>query len=268
MILRRYHAIVLGIALLLSGAVSHSSYEPPRHQWPRPDISLVPPHPWIALTFDDGPHPVMTEKLLAVLKQEGVPGTFFVVGKMAVRYPQIVQEIAREGNEVANHTFSHMNLTRMDNQRVLNELGQTRSIIRRLTGQDSVLFRPPGGDYTKRTLRLATKAGYHMVLWSVLTKDVSGASVEAMRHRILRRSSDGAIVLMHSGIPNTIEMLPGVIEELRRQGYHFVTVSQLLGLDHPSGGYQPAPLPDRPVYPMAQRPAASSISFHAAVPQS
>jgi peptidoglycan/xylan/chitin deacetylase (PgdA/CDA1 family) len=253
MILRRYHAILLGIALLLPGAVSHSSYEPPRHQWPRPDISLTPPHPWIALTFDDGPHPVMTEKLLAILKQEGVPGTFFVVGKMAVRYPGIVQEIAREGNEVANHSFSHPNLARVDNKRLLNELGQTRRLIRRLTGQDSVLFRPPGGDYTNHMLKVTTRAGYRMVLWSVLTKDVNGASVEAMRRRILRTSSDGAIVLMHSGIPNTVEMLPGVIEELRSQGYHFVTVSQLLGLDHSSGGYQPAPLPDRSVYPIVSK---------------
>lgn len=265
MTVRRYHAILLGIVLLLSGAVSHSSYEPTRHQWPRPDISLAPPHPWIALTFDDGPHPVMTEKLLAVLKEEGVPGTFFVVGKMAVRYPWIVQEIAREGNEVANHSFSHTNLARVDNQRLLNELGQTRNIIRRLTGQDSVLFRPPGGDYTRHMLKVTTKAGYHMVLWSVLTKDVSGSSVEAMRRRILKTSTDGTIVLMHSGISNTVDMLPGVIEELRRQGYHFVTVSQLLGLDPAQRGYQPEPLSERLVSPIIWRPAASPILHHAAV---
>jgi len=153
---------------------------------------------------------------------------------------------------VANHTFSHTNLAQVDNQRLLNELGQTRRIIRRLTGKDSVLFRPPGGDYTKRTLKVATKAGYHMVLWSVMTKDVSGASIEVMRHRILKTSSDGAIVLMHSGIPTPLKCC-------RRDrgsspdGYHFVTVSQLLGFDHSNGGYRPAPLPDRPAYPIASK---------------
>src|SRR5579871_3970712 len=101
MIIRRFEAIILGITLLLCGAVSHSSWERPSQLLPRPEIDLAPRHPWIALTFDDGPHPVKTEQLLAVLKQAGVPATFFVVGKMAVRYPQIVQEIARQGHEVA-----------------------------------------------------------------------------------------------------------------------------------------------------------------------
>ena len=174
----------------------------------RPPVELLPPHPWIALTFDDGPHPVMTEKLLAMLKEEGVPGTFFVVGKMAVRYPWLVQEIARQGNEVANHTFSHPNLAHVNDERLLNEPGQTRSLIRKLTGKDTALYRPPGGNYSRRSLRVASKAGYHMILWSVLTKDVNGASVSAMRQHILRSASDGGIVLMHSGIPKRLEMLP------------------------------------------------------------
>src|SRR5439155_1649341 len=135
MIVRRYHAIFLGVALLLPGAVSYSSWEPYPVQLSRPEIGILPQHPWIALTFDDGPHPVMTERLLAMLKTEGVPATFFIVGKMAVRHPEIVQEIAREGHEVANHTFSHPNLARADAQTVLNELSQTRSVIQKLTGQ-------------------------------------------------------------------------------------------------------------------------------------
>src|SRR5206468_9639198 len=101
MVIRRFEAILLGIALLLCGAVSHSSWESPGHAWLRPEINLAPQHPWIALTFDDGPHVVMTERLLDVLKDKGVPATFFVVGKMAVRHPGIVQEIARQGHEVA-----------------------------------------------------------------------------------------------------------------------------------------------------------------------
>src|SRR5690242_13124656 len=107
MLVPRFRAMLVGTVLLLSGAVSYSTYEPVRPDLPRPDINLTPTRPWIALTFDDGPHPVMTEKLMAMLKEEGVPATFFVVGKMAVRYPGIVQEMAREGHEVANHTFSH-----------------------------------------------------------------------------------------------------------------------------------------------------------------
>ena len=253
MIIRRYHVILLGIALLLPGAVSHSSFEPLRYLLPKSDVALTPKHPWIALTFDDGPHPVLTEKLMAVLKQEGVPATFFVVGKMAVRYPDIVRDMAREGHEVANHTFTHPNLSHVNAGTLLNELGQTRQVIRRLTGRDTVFFRPPGGDYTQSMLKATQKAGYRMVLWTVLTKDVNGASLVAMRHRIMTQSSDGAIVLMHSGVPKTVEMLPGIIEDLRSEGYHFVTVSQLMGVDHSRGGYEPVPLPDRSVYPIVSK---------------
>jgi peptidoglycan/xylan/chitin deacetylase (PgdA/CDA1 family) len=253
MIIRRFEAIILGIALLLCGAVSHSSWEPPNHLLRRPDIDLAPRHPWIALTFDDGPHPVKTEQLLDVLKQAGVPATFFVVGKMAVRYPQIVQEIARQGHEVANHTFSHPNIAHLDDKTLLSELDQTRAVIQKLTGQDTLLYRPPGGDFSRRSLKVASKAGYHMILWTVLTKDVNGASVPTMRRHILNNASDGAIVLMHSGIPNTVEMLPEVIAALRQEGYHFVTVSQIIGLDHAHGGFQPTPFPAAPVYPIASR---------------
>ncbi len=252
MVFRRYHAIFLGVALLLWGAVSYSSREPYSFPLPRPEMSLVPKHPWIALTFDDGPHPVLTQRLLDMLKDEGVPATFFIVGKMAVRHPDIVQEIAREGHEVASHTFSHHNMAQENEKTVLNELAQTRAVIQKLTGQDSLLYRPPGGDYSRRSLKVASKAGYHMILWTVLTKDVNGASIPVMSRHILDNAADGAIVLMHSGIPKTIEMLPGVIEELRREGYHFVTVSELLGMDRSERSYQP-PLPASTLYPIVSR---------------
>src|SRR5690242_20413091 len=89
----RYEAILLGSVLLVSGAVIPSSWEPPASVHPRPNVVLPPGHPWVALTFDDGPHPVMTEKLLAVLQREQVPGTFFVVGKMAERYPEVIRRM-------------------------------------------------------------------------------------------------------------------------------------------------------------------------------
>src|SRR5262249_13189367 len=152
-----------------------------------------------------------------------------------------------QGNEVANHTFNHFNIAHLDSETLLNELGQTRQIIRQLTGQDTVLYRPPGGDYSKRSLRVASKAGYHMILWSVLAKDINGTSADAMHRRILHSAFDGAIVLMHSGMPNTLDMLPGVISDLRREGYHFVTVSQLLGMDQPSKEFPTALPPSSPL---------------------
>ena len=233
-VIRRYEAILVGSILLLSGAVIPSGWEPPAKIVPRPEVHLTPQRPWIALTFDDGPHKDMTAKLLDVLEHEHVPGTFFVVGKMAQRHPEILRDIAARGHEIANHTYSHPALSRLDDQAVLNELSQTRRVIQRVTGKDTVLFRPPGGDYKRQTVRVASRAGYKMVLWSVLTKDVQGASPKFIRGRILRGAEDGGIILMHSGIPNTLEALPGVIAELRRRGYQFVTVSTMLGVTQPT----------------------------------
>lgn len=252
MIVRRYHAILLGSALLLSGAVSYSSKESHMEQLPRPTMEESPRRPMVALTFDDGPHPVLTQKLLDTLQAEGVPATFFVVGKMAVRYPYLVQNIARLGHEVANHTFSHPRLPRKNSSAVLNELAQTRAVIHQLTGQDTTLYRPPGGDYSRNTVRVASKAGYHMILWTVLTKDVNGATIPAMKSRIETQTADGGIILMHSGIPNTIEMLPEVIHSLRAKGYQFVTVSRLLGREEPHRMHLP-PLLSPPAYPIVSR---------------
>ena len=233
-VIRRYEIILLGSVLLLSGAVIPSSWEPPMPIPQRPSDDLPPKHPWIALTFDDGPHPIMTERLLQVLQEEHVPGTFFIVGKMAARYPLLVQEIARQGNELANHTYNHYRLTRLDNAKVLDELDQTREVIRRITGQDTILFRPPGGDYTRRMLRATTKAGYRMVLWTTLTNDFRGVSSRVIYRRVMDGAQDGGIILMHSGMKNTVDVLPEVIAKLRQRGYHFVTVSQLMGLPAPS----------------------------------
>src|SRR6266571_2203440 len=89
-VIRRYEVIIIGSVLLLSGAVMPSSWEPPFRSYPVPNVQPSPKHPWIALTFDDGPHAGKTEELLAVLRELNIPATFFVVGKMADRYPQII----------------------------------------------------------------------------------------------------------------------------------------------------------------------------------
>jgi peptidoglycan/xylan/chitin deacetylase (PgdA/CDA1 family) len=229
-VFRRYHAILLGNLLLLATTVTPASWDAPMQRMPRPEIRTEPKRPWIAFTFDDGPHPRMTEKLLEVLKKERVPATFFIVGKMADRHPYLVHRMAEEGHEIANHTYSHPRLSGLAPEEVLEELNQTRAVIQRLTGRDSLLFRPPGGDYTRHTVRTSSKAGYKMILWSVLTKDVQGASQSLMMKRVLNGAEDGGIVLLHSGVKTTIDAMPEMIASLRAKGYQFVTISTLMNL--------------------------------------
>lgn len=227
-VIRRYQVIIFGCLTLLSGAVIPAKWEPPFRPYAVPQVESLPKRPWIALTFDDGPHSGRTEQLLEVLKQANVPATFFVVGKMADRYPLLVQRIAKEGHELANHTYNHPNLSQLDEREVIGELDQTRDVIQRLTGQRTILYRPPGGDFTRRTVRAAHKAGYQMVLWSIISHDVNGITPNAMCRRILNNADDGGIVLMHSGMQNTIVMLPDLIAQLKARGYQFVTMSTLI----------------------------------------
>ena len=240
---------------LLSEAVSPANWAPAFQNLPRPVIQVAPPHPWIALTFDDGPHPKMTERLLAVLEKEQVPATFFVVGKMADRYPYLVQEISAAGHEVSNHSYNHFHFSLLSPHDALAELSHTRAVIRRITGKDSIYYRPPGGHFSPRVAKAAAHAGYHMVLWSTLTKDVEGASTLAITQRILKGAQDGDVILMHSGMPNTLEALPGVIAQLKAEGYQFVTVSTLYGRVPTT----PSPLPF--VSPVAQGPMPHAASL-------
>jgi len=240
--IRTSFSVLTGV-LLFSQAVSPADWRPAFQNLPRPVVQLTPPRPWIALTFDDGPHPKMTERLLAVLEEQHVPATFFVVGKMAERYPYLVQEISAGGHEVSNHTYNHLHFASLSPQDALNELSRTREVIRRLTGKDTTYFRPPGGGYSRAILRATSRAGYHMVLWSTLTKDVDGASRQLITQRILHGAHDGSIVLMHSGMPNTLNALPDVIAALRAQGYQFVTVSTLFNRTAPPT-LAPAPAPE------------------------
>lgn len=218
---------LLGLTLF-SQSVSPSSWSPALPKTRRPSVDFASTGPRIALTFDDGPHSGMTEKLLALLHQEEVPATFFVVGKMAERYPQLVQIIAREGHEVSNHTYHHFRFTDVSASTALLELERTRFLIHRLTGRDTPYYRPPGGRMTPEIDAAAKRAGYHLVLWTTQTKDVMGTPSQAIQEQIIREARDGGIVLMHSGMPNTLAALPGAIAALRAQGYRFVTVSELL----------------------------------------
>jgi peptidoglycan/xylan/chitin deacetylase (PgdA/CDA1 family) len=99
----------------------------------------------LAITFDDGPHPAFTHRLLKILRQERVHATFFVVGSQIARYPHLLQAISRDGHQIANHTYHHYNMTTLAPAKILSELDETQRLIERITGQKARFFRPPGG---------------------------------------------------------------------------------------------------------------------------
>lgn len=218
---------------------------------------FLPRAPWsprrVAFTFDDGPHPAFTGRILDQLRRADAKATFFVVGGPVARNPLLVQDILRRGSDVANHTFTHPNLTRIPRGEILDELRRTQELIDEAGARGPRFFRPPGGRFNPEVLASARAAGYRLALWTVLPKDHEGPTEDVVRRRVLSEVSDGAVVLLHSGIESTARALPGILAELKARGYRFVTVRELAEDARPtdpvSVWLEAAVLPPRPALP-------------------
>ena len=181
----------------------------------------------VALTFDDGPHPVYTLQLLDILRRMHTPATFFVVGKQVEKNPALVQLEVAEGHEVGNHTYDHVNLTVIPPELIAYELDECDAAIKKATGSSARFFRPPGGDYNGDVIRDAAQRGYITTLWTNDPGDFLRLPSDVILKRCLDHLENGAIILLHDGIPQTMQILPQLITEARKRGYQFVTVSQL-----------------------------------------
>lgn len=190
--------------------------------------------PYIAMTFDDGPHAENTPRLLDMLKQRGIKATFFVVGQCAAEYPQIMKRIVDEGHEVANHSWSHPQLTRMGEGGVTDQLQRTHDVIQQTTGVSTKLLRPPFGAFTANQRNWAAhKWGYKIILWDVDPLDWKYRNAEHVKSEILKHTVDGSIILSHDIHKTTIDAMPGTLDGLAAKGFKFVTVSELLAMDRP-----------------------------------
>ncbi len=182
----------------------------------------------IALTFDDGPHPDFTPQLLAILRQQQVPATFFVVGEMAEEHPDLVQAIAADGHCLGNHTYHHTRLPGLSEGTIATEIKACGLVLQDLTGQAPCWFRPPGGESSPRVAMVARALGYRVVLWDVLPGDTARPQAGLIGGRMMGEARPGSIILLHSGVPETVEVLPWVIFGLRACGFRFVTLDELL----------------------------------------
>jgi peptidoglycan/xylan/chitin deacetylase (PgdA/CDA1 family) len=190
----------------------------------------VPHGRLIALTFDDGPYAVTTPLLLDILSDRHVPATFFLIGRDAELQPELTQRIVAGGFEVANHTYTHPRLDRASVKRIDEELINGRNALRAFTNAKSVLteWRPPHGRFSELTVTAAQKLGYTTVLWNDDPGDYRlGITTPMLLTHIEEHASSPEILLLHSGVLATIQMLPQAIDEFRARGYTFVTVSEL-----------------------------------------
>lgn len=186
----------------------------------------------LAMTFDDGPHPSNTPRLLDMLKQRHLKATFFVVGQNAKEHPEILKRIIAEGHEIANHTWSHAYLTKLSVGAVRKEFADTRDVIIAATGVAPKLSRPPYGAVNSAVKSLLmNEFGYTTILWSVDPEDWKRPGVSVVTNRLVSGAHPGAILLAHDIHGPTIEAMPATFDRLLAQGYKFVTVSQLIQME-------------------------------------
>lgn len=186
----------------------------------------------IALTFDDGPWRKTTAQVLDILKKNNIKATFFWVGKHLQLYPDIAPQVIAEGHAIGNHTWSHQ-YHKFDPAGAAKEIEDTAALIYKTTGVKTAFFRPPGGNLKNGLSGYAQKNQYAVMMWSVDSGDSRGhgVSAPALINNVLKGAKSGGIVLMHDGGGNrstTVEALPKIIEGLRKEGYKFVTLPELL----------------------------------------
>lgn len=193
---------------------------------------------YVALTFDDGPHPQFTAAILDILQKRQVSATFFVVGRHVDQHPDIVRRMLDEGHEVGSHTYSHLNMLRAGEHTTTSQLARTEEALKGAADFTPRLFRPPRGLYNSTVLQVAHDRGYTMALWSLSSQDWLGTSPGRMVRSVTAGTSGGEILLFHDSgdfftaagadRSNTVEALGPIIDNLRDEGYEFVTVTELM----------------------------------------
>lgn len=199
--------------------------------------------PYIALTFDDGPHATLTPKLLDILKERGIKVTFFVIGQNVAANPAILQRAVAEGHEIGNHSWNHQAFTKGGGSGVAVQVNQTNAAIENAIGKKPALVRPPyGATNASITKKLNEEYGLKVVMWDVDPLDWKYHDSERVKNEILKYTKPGSIVLSHDIHATTVNAMPATLDALIAKGFKFVTVSELIAMDRPQP-VAPAPSP-------------------------
>lgn len=178
----------------------------------------------VALTFDDGPDPKVTPKILATLAKYDAKATFFMLGSRVEFYPEIANDVVKAGHELGNHTWTHANLTKMASDAITEEVSRTNNIIEQSTGETPTVFRPPYGAFNDDISNILSLP---VVLWDVDTLDWKHRDAAQLLASVKSSVHDGSTVLMHDIHLSTAQGLESVLAYLKSEGYTFVTVSEL-----------------------------------------
>ncbi len=247
----RWLALRLAVPLALVGAVAYFGYEaleaPGNQLFGKTVVQGAPTDREVALTFDDGPNPPYTDRILDVLHEEHAHATFFVVGRAVVAYPATMRRIVREGNAVGNHTWDHGHMIVESEASMRQQLERTSAAIERITGVRTHLMRPPFGARDFAVISEAHKLGYRVVMWSVpLPDDWDQPGAGTIASRIVDNVTDGSIIVLHDGNrgivcgrdrrypartcdrSQEVAATRAIVRTLHARRFRFVTIPQLI----------------------------------------
>lgn len=183
----------------------------------------------IALTYDDGPSPGVTETVLKELDKRSLTATFFMIGKKAEMYPGLAKDVADAGHEIANHTYTHPALSSLKQDRVNYELQKAQDVLHNVTGKNPVWFRPPYGAFRKDQGPIPRSKSLGVAMWSVDPRDWARPGASAIVQRVVSMTLPGSIILLHDLHSQTAEATGALLDQLMEKNYHFTSLSHFLG---------------------------------------
>ena len=179
----------------------------------------------VAITFDDGPNPDYTPDLLKGLKERGVSATFFLLGKEVEKYPELVEQMHAEGHLIGTHSYEHVNLCNLTDEKAIEQVDKTNAMIEKITGERPQFIRPPYGCWKKN---LDYKTSMIEVLWDVDPLDWKTGNSDVVVSRVLKNVEEGDIILLHDASASSVKAALSIIDKLQEDGYLFVTVDEIV----------------------------------------
>lgn len=193
----------------------------------------------VSFTFDDGPDPTNTPKILDILKKNNARATFFVSGSKMILHPLIIQKILAEGHQLANHSFEHKNFLFKSKKWMKNQIEKTDNLIAAAGQRGEACFRPPFARFGLGLLKLLIQKKKILILWNIPTRDYKNVKNEIIYETVLKKAKPGSIVVMHDGgkelssdmnRENTILALTELLPALAERGFSFVTIDEMFSL--------------------------------------
>lgn len=182
----------------------------------------------ISLTFDCAWGAEDMPQILDILKANDVKATFFVLGEWAEKFPDVIKRMAEEGHDVANHSDTHPHIAALSYENIKNEISSANGKIESLTGKKNDLFRAPYGEYNDNVINAAKELGFYVIQWDTDSLDWKNLGSENILNRVISKTKNGSIILMHNGTEDTANVLDEMIKKLKEKGFSFKLISEFI----------------------------------------